>query len=123
MLQLSSRYVPKHKLAIGFEPGKQAYTGIWEGVPIHNFAELLALCCPLPLIPCTSFIVGFDIDIAVAAYVQANGYGGIFVWAVNDPKTAQTAATPPSVHGHIWQGSVGANAQYIAKCVEAAPRA
>jgi hypothetical protein len=87
VLQLSSQYIPKHKLAIGFEPGKQAYTGVWEG---------------------------FDIDLAVAAHVHSNGYAGIFFWAVNDPKTEQTADTPRSAC-HAWQGSVGANAQHIAR--------
>ena len=89
VLEGASQHLPRSKLAIGFEPGKQAYTGIWEG---------------------------FDISLAAAEYARAHGFAGVFFWAVNDPKPEQVPETPPSAAGHAWQGSVGANAQHIAMC-------
>ena len=79
--------VPKGKLVVGFEPGEQAGGGIWEG---------------------------FDIDFAVTEEVRSKGFGGIFFWAMNDPRTPRLPETPKS-ETHQWQGSVGANANYIAR--------
>jgi hypothetical protein len=49
--------VPSEKINIGFEPGKQAAEGIWEGLTY---------------------------DVGVTKFVKDNNYGGSMVWAIND---------------------------------------
>lgn len=87
VLTLGAQTVDKSKIVMGFEPGNQAAKGIWEG---------------------------FDIDFEVVDYMKSNGYGGVMFWALNEESTAKNPGTPSS-KAHPWQGSTGANSQYIAK--------
>ncbi|KAH8057154.1 hypothetical protein JL722_6795 [Aureococcus anophagefferens] len=56
--------IPLEKIVMGFEPGPQAYTGVWGGLD-HDKATIDAL--------------------------HAAGIGGVMFWAMNDPKTADGA--------------------------------
>jgi len=49
--------VPSEKINIGFEPGKQAASGIWEGL---------------------------EYDVGITKFVKDNNYGGSMIWAIND---------------------------------------
>merc|ERR1712050_104679 len=55
-----------------------------------------------------------DTDFAVIDYLKQEGYAGAMFWAVNEAASVQNPDTPKS-SAHAWQGSTGANAQYIAK--------
>jgi len=71
---------------MGFEPGFQAGEGIWEG---------------------------FDIDFEVINDMKSGGYGGIMFWALNDQHSETNPNTPVS-ETYEWQGTTGANCQYMA---------
>jgi len=51
--------VPSEKINIGFEPGTQAASGIWEGL---------------------------EYDVGITKFVKDNNYGGSMIWAINDGK-------------------------------------
>merc|ERR1719427_1190480 len=51
--------VPAEKINIGFEPGTQAASGIWEGL---------------------------EYDVGITQYVKDNNYGGAMIWAINEQK-------------------------------------
>jgi len=51
-------YLDKDKIVMGFEPGNQASGGVWEGMAM---------------------------DKDVVDYIEANSYGGILFWALNEP--------------------------------------
>jgi len=53
--------VPSEKINIGFEPGKQAASGVWEGL---------------------------EYDVGITKFVKDNNYGGAMVWAINDGNNA-----------------------------------
>jgi len=95
VLDSAAKVLPKEKIMVGFEPGFQAAGGIWEG---------------------------FDIDFEVIDIMRKEGYGGIFFWAINEASSYRDPKTPSSQNGHEWQGTTGANSQYIAKKVKAMPR-
>lgn len=76
MLDTFSKHVNPAKVVLGFEPGGQAAGGVWEGM---------------------------NVDKQTIDYIQANGYGGIMFWAVNQP------ALPPSTE------NTGKNAQALAQ--------
>lgn len=50
------KIVPKEKIHMGFETGKQWNNGVWEGI---------------------------DTDETVIDYMKMKGYGGIMFWALN----------------------------------------
>ena len=58
-------YVPKAKIIMGFEPGPQAYTGVWGGI---------------------------DHDKATIAHIRDRA-GGCMFWAVNEQKVASNSKT------------------------------
>jgi len=87
VLDLGATVVGASKIVMGFEPGHQATSGVWEG---------------------------FDIDMEVVDYMKLRGNAGVMFWAINEAATDQNADTPTS-STYSWQGSVGANAQFIAK--------
>ncbi|KAH8059359.1 hypothetical protein JL722_5382 [Aureococcus anophagefferens] len=58
--------IPLDKVVMGFEPGPQAYTGVWGGM---------------------------DHDMATIARMREMGLGGVMFWAVNDPKVASNGKT------------------------------
>ena len=58
-------YVPKAKIIMGFEPGPQAYTGVWGGL---------------------------DHDKATIAHIRDRA-GGCMFWAVNEQKVASNSKT------------------------------
>jgi len=86
VLEAGSRLLPKEKIVMGFEPGYQAVSGIWEG---------------------------FDIDFEVIQWMKDEGYGGIMFWAINEAASVRNPGTPISM-AHQWQGNTGLNSQYIA---------
>lgn len=86
VLAAAAKVLPKSKVVMGFEPGSQAESGIWEG---------------------------FDIDFDVIDLMKTEGYGGAMFWAINEADSTQNPKTPSS-STHTWQGSVGKNAQYMA---------
>jgi len=92
VLELGAKHVGAAKIVMGFEPGHQAVDGIWEG---------------------------FDIDFGVVDYMRKNRFAGVMFWAINEAAKRQNPLTPKSSK-HSWQGSVGANAQYIAKQIASA---
>ena len=49
---------------MGFEPGPQYNNGVWEGV---------------------------ETDHNVIDYMKTSGYGGVFFWAINQPKVGENA--------------------------------
>jgi len=49
--------VPSEKINIGFEPGSQAASGVWEGL---------------------------EYDVGITKFVRDNNYGGSMIWAIND---------------------------------------
>jgi len=51
--------VPSEKINIGFEPGIQAASGVWEGL---------------------------EYDVGITQYVKDNNYGGAMIWAINEEK-------------------------------------
>jgi len=53
--------VPSEKINIGFEPGTQAASGVWEGL---------------------------DYDVALTKFVKENNFGGSMIWAINDGKNS-----------------------------------
>jgi len=91
VLASAAKHLPKEKIMIGFEPGFQAAHGVWEG---------------------------FDVDFEVIDRMHRSGYGGVFFWAMNEASNWWDPETPHSQHGHIWQGSTGDNAQYMAKKIK-----
>jgi len=65
VLENVEKIFPKEKIMMGFELGFQYNHGIWEGL---------------------------DMDKQVIDYLKQNGYGGIFVWALNQhPDTGENA--------------------------------
>jgi len=92
VLELGAKHVGASKIVMGFEPGHQAVDGIWEG---------------------------FDIDFEVVKYMRKNRFAGVMFWAINEAAKHQNPHTPKSSK-HSWQGSTGANAQYIAKHIASA---
>jgi len=54
--------VPSEKINIGFEPGTQAASGVWEGL---------------------------EYDVGLTKFVKDNNYGGSMVWAINDGNNAR----------------------------------
>lgn len=64
VLQEFEKLVPKHKLVMGFEPGPQWNGGVWEGS---------------------------DTDKAVIDFLKKEKYGGVFFWAINQPKVGTNA--------------------------------
>merc|ERR1719230_1560745 len=89
VLDLGASVIGANKIVMGFEPGNQAVEGIWEG---------------------------FDIDFQVIDSMKSQGHGGVMFWALNEAESKQNAGTPASSQ-HSWQGSTGANAQYMAGLV------
>jgi len=65
MLNFVDGGVPKEKINIGFEPGKQAASGIWEGL---------------------------EYDVGITKFVKENNYGGSMIWAINDEDNAKLDA-------------------------------
>ena len=53
-----ANYVDPDKVVMGFEPGGQAASGVWEGM---------------------------EVDKQVVDYIQEKGYAGIMFWAINQP--------------------------------------
>lgn len=86
VLSAGSKVVSQSQLVMGFEPGFQAGEGIWEG---------------------------FDIDFEVINDMKSGGYGGIMFWALNDQHSETNPNTPVS-ETYEWQGTTGANCQYMA---------
>lgn len=64
ILDAWGKLFPKEKIIMGFEPGPQFNNGQWEGA---------------------------DVDHSVIDYMKSNGYGGIFFWAINQPKVGVNA--------------------------------
>lgn len=58
------KIMPKNKLNIGFEPGAQYNSGVWEGA---------------------------ETDKEVIDYLKKEGYGGIMFWAINQPGAGENA--------------------------------
>ena len=56
ILSAVEKVVPKNKIIVGFEPGKQWNKGVWEGATT---------------------------DEKVIDYLKGNGYGGAMFWAIN----------------------------------------
>ena len=59
--------IPAEKIVMGFEPGPQAYTGVWGGM-------------------------AYDI-MTITDMKDTWGIGGVMFWAVNDPKVASNGKT------------------------------
>ena len=59
-------YLPLSKLVVGFEPGPQAYTGVWGGL---------------------------DHDKATIAHLRAKDVGGVMFWAMNEAALAANGQT------------------------------
>ena len=65
-----ARHIDKSKIVMGFQPGHQNEDGVWEGMEMDN---------------------------QVIDYIQANGYGGILFWAVNDKNVHNGVLTGENV--------------------------
>jgi len=61
VLASHAAYLPLSKMIMGFEPGPQAYTGVWGGM---------------------------DRDEATISYVKNAGAGGVMFWAMNEAAVA-----------------------------------
>jgi len=74
--------VPSEKINIGFEPGTQAASGVWEGL---------------------------DYDVGITKFVKDNNYGGSMIWAVNDGDNtaldSELAAALAEVIPPVYPGS------------------
>merc|ERR1711935_128066 len=64
VLEAFEKLFPKEKLIMGFVPGPQWNNGVWEGP---------------------------ETDKKVIDYLKSEGYGGIFFWAINQPKVGGNA--------------------------------
>jgi len=67
--------VPPAKISIGYEPGDQYAGGVWEGL---------------------------QTDIDTTKFVQANGYGGVMLWSIND-NSPNSAHWVPIVSQNVYQ--------------------
>jgi len=70
------------KINIGFEPGTQAASGVWEGL---------------------------DYDVGITKFVKDNNYGGSMIWAINDGDNtaldSELAAALAEVIPPVYPGS------------------